>query len=269
MYEKLGNMNQSAHYSDVAEAGGLAQAIDAQLKAIGSRLRVKKADDELPSLFPFDWEVVQENHRFCQVNLAADRRLFMSDFWDRGVCLAHGSTSSLREIAEAIDVWIAQQRQMRKLQREFPFVRFEPKAVAHELGAAAEVDRAWQNLYERSRLDGYRDLAPLIDEAMQVPALRQLFPFTSLSALCLSRCTGYPFSGDCPSACATSRGVIQGLLTPEHRDLLPPMKAYTVADSTGRRLLGHGDAAEAVELMVRHLPPNCGPAVQGTADDLT
>ena len=30
-----------------------------------------------------------------------------------------------------------------------------------------------------------------------------------------------------------------------------------------------GDAEEAVNLIVRHLPPNCGPAIQGTGEDLS
>ncbi len=60
---------------------------------------------------------------------------------------------------------------------------------------------------------------------------------------------------------------MQGYLTPEQRAALGPTKPYTVADSKGK-FLGEGDAAEAVELIVKHLPPNCGPAIQGTADDL-
>src|SRR5258708_4271848 len=103
---------------------------------------------------------------------------------------------------------------------------------------------------------------------MEVPVLRRLFPFTSLVWLCFSRCTGYPFSGDCPSVCS-SRWIpdLAARPTPEQRAALGSEKPYTVADSKGR-FLGEGNAAEAIELIVRHLPPNCGPAVQGTADDL-
>jgi hypothetical protein len=54
---------------------------------------------------------------------------------------------------------------------------------------------------------------------------------------------------------------------PEKRAALGPEKPYTMADAKGR-LLGQGDAAEAVDWIVRHLPPNCGPAVHGTVEDL-
>jgi hypothetical protein len=37
MFEEVGNINQSSFYSDVIDAGGLGPAIQAQLKAIGSR----------------------------------------------------------------------------------------------------------------------------------------------------------------------------------------------------------------------------------------
>jgi hypothetical protein len=157
------------------------------------------------------------------------------------------------------------------LRRRFPFVGVESKAEGHEQGAAAEVEQQWQTLYSRVKNDelrqGFTLLVPLVEKAMEVPVLRRLFPFTSLFSLCFSRCTGYPFSGDCPSACPSRYAVWQGYLTPEQRAALGPEKPYTVADSKGH-FLGQGDAAEAIELIVPHLPPNCGPAVQGTADDL-
>lgn len=59
---------------------------------------------------------------------------------------------------------------------------------------------------------------------------------------------------------------MQGYMKPEQRAVLGPEKPYTVA-SNGQ-FLGQGDAAEAIDLIIRHLPPNCGPAIQGTEDDL-
>jgi hypothetical protein len=268
MHEEVGKTNHSSHYSDVTEAGGLGRAIQAHLKAIGSRLCVKKSAQDFSGVIPFDWEVVQEKQRFSQIKIAKHQRLFMLDFWDQGVCLAHGTTPLLSKVAEVIDAWIAEETPTDELQRQFPFVGVDPRSDSHGQGATAEVDQKWEELYKQTKNDGSKgDLAPLIEKAMQVPVLRRLFPFTSLSSLFFSRCTGYPFSGDCPCACPSSRAVWQGYLTPEQRARLCPTKAYTVADSKGQ-FLGEGDAAEAIELIVRHLPPNCGPAIQGTADDL-
>jgi hypothetical protein len=155
-----------------------------------------------------------------------------------------------------------------ELQCQFPFFKSAPKAISHEHGAAAEVERKWQSLLSHVRSDKYKsELLPLVEKAIEVPVLRRLFPFTSLSALCFSRCTGFPYSHDCPSACPSNRAILQGYMTPEQRAAIGSTKLYTVADSKGQ-FIGQGDALEAIDLIVRHLPPNCGPAIQGTADDL-
>jgi Family of unknown function (DUF6193) len=267
MVEEVGNVDQSSFYSDVTGAGGLSPAIQAQLEAIGSPLCMKRADPDFNGLFPFEWEVVKQKHRFSQIMIAKHQRLFMLDFWDRGICLAHGSTPLLPKVAEVIHVWVAEGVSTGVLQRRFPFVGVESSADSHEQGAAAEVEQKWQALYSHVKSDESKvALTPLVERAMEVPVLRRLFPFTSLDWLCFSRCTGYPFSGDCPSACST-RFRFAPRLTPGQREALGPPRPYTVADSKGN-FLGEGDLAEVVELIIQHLPPNCGPAVQGTADDL-
>ncbi len=60
---------------------------------------------------------------------------------------------------------------------------------------------------------------------------------------------------------------MQSYLTPEQYATLGPDKPYIVA-SQGQ-FLGQGDAAEAIELIIRYLPPNYSPAVQGTAENLS
>jgi uncharacterized protein DUF6193 len=269
MFEEVGNINQSSFYSDLTEAGGLGPAIQTQLNAIGSPLTVKKADPEFSGSLPFDCEVIEEKQRFSQINIAKHQRLFIVDFWDRGVFLAQSSTPMLPKVAEAINAWIAEESSCGELQRKFPFVSVESTEEFHEQGAAAEVERKWQALYRSVKSDDSKaELAPLVEKAMKVPALRQLFPFTSVVWLCFSRCTGHPFSGDCPSVCSSSWiPDEEARPTPEQRAALGPIKPYTVADSN-RHFLGEGDVAVAIELILQHLPPNCGPAIQGTADYL-
>jgi hypothetical protein len=80
MFEEVGNINQSSFYGDLIDAGGLGPGLQAQLKAMGSLLCVKKADQEFSRVLPFDWEVVEEKQRFSQINIAEHRRLFMVDF---------------------------------------------------------------------------------------------------------------------------------------------------------------------------------------------
>jgi hypothetical protein len=256
MYEEVGDSGRSRFYSDITQAGGLGRAVQAQLMAIGSPLRVKKAEPGFTGLLPFDWEVVEQKRRFSQIRMAKHQRLFLLDFWDHGVCLAHGSTPSLSTVAEVIHYWLAEAVSTGELRSQFPFVVVKYAAESHEEGADAEVERQWQAVYDRVKSVAFMAaLAPLVEKAMGVPVLRQLFPFTSLNRLCFSRCTGYPYSGDCPSVWPT-----------RWREPPGPPESYTVGDPKGN-VLGQGDASEAVELIVRHLPPNCGPAIQGTADD--
>jgi hypothetical protein len=79
--------------------------------------------------------------------------------------------------------------------------------------------------------------------------LRRLFPYTSLNIFCFSRCTGYPFTLDTPF-------------------VRPVMENWYEVMSASGLVLGRGDAEAAAELVVANLPPGCGPAVPGTADDL-
>jgi hypothetical protein len=116
------------------------------------------------------------------------------------------------------------------------------------------------NLQEKMRfLDGYFTYLfrsdnkyspiPVIKAAMKRPELRQLFPYTSLTRLCFSRTTGYPFTNDCP------------MIEPQENG------KYRVYLPITQEVIGEGTAEEAVEMTIKHLPLNCGPAVNGTADD--
>lgn len=194
MFKEVGNVDQSSFYGDVTAAGGLGPAIQAQLKAIGSPLCVREKDTEFAGLFPFASESVEQKQRFSQIMIAKDERLFMLDFWDQGVCLAHGSTPLLPKVAAVIHAWIVEGVLTGELRQRFPFVGVEPRAESHEQGAAAEVERKWQALLNQVRSEQYKgELVTLVEKAMELPVLRRLFPFTSLDWLCFSRCTAILF----------------------------------------------------------------------------
>jgi hypothetical protein len=262
MYEEFAYRDKPGFYPDVAEAGGLGPAFQAQLDAIGSSVRVNEGPD-LFRRFPFGTTTFGDNRRYCQLDISIHERRFSVALWDKGVPLGHASTPLLAKIAEVINAWIAKGVNTGELQRRFDCVGVTPMAKAHEEGAEAEVEQKWQGLLERVKNDeDYQILAPLVEKAMEVQILRRLFPFTSHLWLCFSRCTGVSFSGDCPSACPTSRWDRGPLQVPNASP-----KPYRVVDSKGK-FLGEVDAEEAIDLIVQHLPPNCGPAVQGTAEDL-
>jgi hypothetical protein len=123
-------------------------------------------------------------------------------------------------------------------------VHFDALAEAHERGDAPRA--AWQMLRDSPEL---ADLHPLIDAAMTDPRLRTLFPYTSLDALQLSRCTGYPYTTDLPYVKPLGEGRFR---------VIGPAVRHTAADAT-----------EAVAMLLAGLPPGCGPAVAGTAEQFT
>jgi hypothetical protein len=223
-------------YPDIVECGGLHAALRAAMAYEGPS----------PTASGPVWARVEKGPRFCQVCTAALERLFLCDFWNRGVVLATADSPHLLDVAAWTYAWVEERLSTPVLARRFPPVAVEPIAEAFEAGT--EVEWKWK-LLGQSMMVERLGLAPLLSEAMKAGALRQLFPFTSHEMLCFSRCTGYPYSGGCPSATPNRDG------------------SYTVRDGEGR-VVGTGGAREVVDMLVGALPTGCGPAVQGTADSL-
>lgn len=230
-------------YPDVIAQGGLANALQDALVHIGSSLRISNLDTALP----FVYVHIALGERFSQIYIGATTRMFAFDCWSRGVCLAHGATPDMQDMANAIDNWIASCCSTGELARSFRFVQVEPTAAAYERGE--EVEMRWQ-YYLASIRDDFPELTAFVVAAAAAPTLRQLFPFTSLNHFCFSRCTGYPFTRDTPR------------VVPRGHD------QYVVRDSNDA-MLGQGNAADAVALTVAALPRNCGPAIAGTAEQFS
>ncbi|WP_328546331.1 DUF6193 family natural product biosynthesis protein [Streptomyces platensis] len=95
-----------------------------------------------------------------------------------------------------------------------------------------------------------------VEAAYAHPLLRALFPLISHGSLHFSRCTAFPWTNDVPAVYPRSGGGFRVVRMNE------PV-------GSSRQTVGDADSAEeAVALVVAHLPPGCGPAVDGTADDL-
>jgi hypothetical protein len=235
-------MADTAHlYPDLV--GGLGNALQAALSSLGSRLTVTGLDPDVKFVA---YARVESGDRFSQVYIAAEERLFMFDFWNRGVMLADAGTPDLMEAARAIDRWVGSDCKTTELAAAFPFVEVEEKAAGFESGS--EVESRWQE-YLSGMEERFPELVAFTKAAYARPELRQLFPFTSLNQFCFSRCTGYPYASDVPYVWPQQNG------------------SYNV-HGRGARLLGNGDAEAAAQLVVEHLPPNCGPAVPGTEKDV-
>ncbi|MER5360860.1 DUF6193 family natural product biosynthesis protein [Streptomyces sp. NPDC002785] len=83
------------------------------------------------------------------------------------------------------------------------------------------------------------------------PRLRELSPMVSHGALYLSRCIRFPWTHDV------------GTLFPRGGG------GFMVIRQSNGTILGEPETVEeAVALIVANLPEGCGPAIDGTADDL-
>lgn len=171
-------------------------------------------------------------------------RWFITSLWWRGVELTRGSTTDLAAVVGAAATW-ASGASLAELCTAWPHMGLWELAQAHERGDA--VAARWQ----QSRQQAADKVRPLVEAAYAQPRLRVLFPFTSHHDLHVSRCTGFLYSWDVP--------FIQHL----------PGGRYLIAGPLRGMIIGEADdPASAVALVVGGLPPGCGPAVAGTAEDL-
>ncbi|MFJ3934060.1 MULTISPECIES: DUF6193 family natural product biosynthesis protein [unclassified Streptomyces] len=113
------------------------------------------------------------------------------------------------------------------------------------------VEAAWQKL-----LDSDLVSAELVAAAYAEPRLRQLFPWVGMWELHFSRCTEQRWTWDVPYIGPAAAG-------PDHAG------PYYVEGPSRTQKVGRADTArEAVAMVVERLPSNCGPAFNGTSEEL-
>lgn len=229
-------------YPDLVEKGGLDSALQSAFTEIQSSLKVTNFGTD----FLFVCSYVEKNNRSSQIKIASEQRLFIGDFWESGIILGKTYTDSISELVQVIHEWLETSISITELGKKFEFVELHEKAEYFETGR--EVEWQWKNLH--NWIPKYMpELVPILNEASKNSILSKLFPFTSHYDFRFSRCTGSPFTEDCPYAFPLENG------------------QYKVNSYKGK-YLGEGDAKEAVELIIKNLPPNTDFAIRGTKDDL-
>lgn len=114
--------------------------------------------------------------------------------------------------------------------------------------AAETVAGKWKAILDS--IDGLIDPA-MPRAAYANPRLRELFPVVSHGALYFSRCIRSPWTQDA------------GALFPRGGG------GFVVIRNSDGTTLGEPETVEeAIDLIVANLPEGCGPAIDGTADDL-
>lgn len=246
-YYEVGKSTETDNslYPDLKEAGSLSYLLNAALNELSPQLSSKGLDEEFPG-FPSYARVAQVN-RSSQVYIAAKERLFLFDFWSKGVLMANGQSSNIRDVAKTLHYWIFSKPNVADLKRKFDFISIRESAKGFEKGVGAEI--AWKNYMDYIG-DQFPELIEFVKIAFNTPELRQLFPFTSLNRFCFSRCTGYPYTDDCPYVQPVGNGmhIVRGLKEDDSEPL---------------------SAQEAVKIIINNLPEGCGSAVDGTAETIS
>lgn len=229
-------------YPEISKVGSLTKALDDEFERIHSSLTCT-VDGDLDRL-PFAYARVEKGNRYSQIYLAAKEKLFLSDFWRDGVCLAHGNTKDINQLVKVLDYWLCSNNDTKSLTENFNFVSANEKAIAFD--EKREVEYTWNYiLNDNSRAD----IRSFVELAISDTILSKLFPFTSLTRLCFSRCTGYPYTHDTP--------------------IVIPISADTYeVRLSDNNLVGRGTALEALKMVKSSLPLDIKAAISGTAEDL-
>lgn len=230
-------------YPEIESAGGLILALNNSFNKIGSTLRV--ANDNKSKFLPDAYARLEKDNKFSQVYIAAEEKLYLPDFWRDGVCLGHGKTPNIDNLAECIDFWLTTNVSTKQLADKFNFVKPNNDAAIYDEGK--EVEHKWKLILNDP---GRKEIKPFVELALKDPILSKLFPYTSFMTLCFSRCTGYPFTYDTPTV-----------------SLIFDTDQFLVRTNDGNEI-GSGSASEALKIVLDNLPRDIGPAVKGTFENL-
>jgi hypothetical protein len=243
----LSGQSKGFLYADLALIGGLAPTLQRLLNEVTGDPNLIKCDGGAAYAF------IPDGPNHSTVSAADNERNFNIDLWYQGVLQGSGWTSDLREIARAVVAFHRDKSSISEIAVRFEWLKPSENADSHQRGAEFFVTKRWEDLARGLASEQFsylNALLPLVLEAAKRPELRRLLPFTSLTNLCFSRTTGYPYTHDCPSAWPLNGG------------------AFRITASDGETILGDGDAVRAADLLAANLPQNCGSAVHRTAEDL-
>jgi hypothetical protein len=169
--------------------------VDAVLERLGSARRCGLAQ-QLSDIYGLN---VEGNERDCELEALGPGSEARCRFRHRGTILAVGESPDVDALATAVGRWLDAGDGVEPLTREFSFVHAEPHALAYEQGRYAEW--LWDFHVSESRREQLEKSArplvahlPLLERMALHPVIRRFFFFTSVDALCFSRCPRYPFS---------------------------------------------------------------------------
>ncbi|WP_109301354.1 DUF6193 family natural product biosynthesis protein [Aquimarina sp. AU474] len=231
-------------YLEIEKHGSINEALNKEFASIGSPLRVEVDENLLKP--PMSWAIIKNENKYSQVHLAKEEELYLPDFWRNGVCLANGQTNNFKELVRVVNHWLLEDVFTSELALKYELVSVDEKAEAFD--EKREVKYTWNRYLRDESEDELRDFIRI---AMNDQIVGKLFPYKSLTKLCLSRCTGYPYTSDTPfvNPSRVKKGVFE-------------------VWSNEYKKIGEGNALEALKYIKDCLPANIQPAISGTGNDL-
>lgn len=222
-------------------------AVNEALAARGSALRVT---------------VRVEFHEFAECWVYAPRRVVkLVDLEDGkwGCALLEDTTqlalvpvSNSREAAALVASWIEDEANLHQVQADHPEAEITEHADLFARGKTSTW--VWRNLLDRFRsVDMFQAYVPLVEQILERPELRRFYAFTSLNALCFSKCSHYPFETRGLPMLLPKDGSPSSPLVVRHRDertsfegTVPEVVDHLVEALRGVGTTWHGTAADAL-----------------------
>jgi len=187
----------------------------------------------------------EKNEKYCQIFIAKYRRAFLVDYWKQGVCLAHSSISNKRNVALSINEWLINDNNIREFVEKYPFVILTD--IAEDFENNNEVDFSWKK-YLREIPKSHPELKDFVFESYKNSKIKKLFPYMSLNNFCFSRCTGYPYTTDCPYVYVED-GII-------------------IIKNWEGKILGKASVKESIKIILDNIPDDFSFAVKGIVDEI-
>ncbi|GGH73092.1 hypothetical protein GCM10011379_34220 [Filimonas zeae] len=202
--------------------------------------------------------IASYGNRFVQVYMKRERRLYLFEFWQNGLCLAEGYISHLVPVAQTIDLWLSSECSPDDLVDQFPFIAPYDNSTFKE--AAKQVEKRWDFYCS----DGeFPELQTFFHLAAQDEVLSQLCPYTSLYTLRFSRCAEFPFDSEgmpdvTPKAYENYAFSLEK--SKAQAITLPPDEGEIFVVIINRtQYVGEGNATTALQLVKSLLPPGIKP----------
>jgi hypothetical protein len=262
-------------YPELQKFGGLPKALQSELFKADPNLWVEGLDfselkkfKENHGVLHMPSKISSEYGRWVDVDIAVEQKLFVLNVGEEATgLLAFLEVDTLPRVVTLIRAWLIDNGTISDLRK------VDSSTVILDLEDDVQYIKWQWKMRHRTALNGSsvftRLLASLITQAMEDPILSQLTPFTSHDRLCLSRCTNFPYSGDCPFASPIlfigdfnaynsalirqdveyAERLLQRVLPDYGMVIEKKSDLYEVFDTNGQ-IVGNGDGFTALKLII-------------------